>query len=481
MISSNLRRSSIYVTLLALVAVAYGPILKIGFLWDDHVFIEDNAYIRNWTAINIKHDFISTVSNGQGDAGFLRPVVTWSNRMDYSLWKLRPFGYHLTSLAVHFGNTILLYELILVLGCTPLTALLTACLFAVHPIGVEGLICVTGRATFLSFFFSAAALLFLAEPAPWRIVLALGSFALALLSKEESVVLPFFAALVWFIRGAPRRRYILLLPLFALLCLYLIYRRYLFGAMGVPPETLYTIRFFLQAFPRILSHYIRLILVPWNLHSHRMIMRMSHSWFLSLIGWTSALALTWYKRREYPFVFFCLFWFVIGLLPPALAMVHGGFMLDHWGYWIAPAVLLPLGKVFDILWTRERLARFAMLYFPLLIFYALVVRLNIELRNTDEKMYRWALHFTTSNPIKFNLGALLLQTGRPQEAILYFADYQRIYPEDSRNSYLLATAYEAVGHYQLAYRTLTELLRLNPDYKPAIVALNLLKTKRGLK
>ena len=39
-----------------------------------------------------------------------------------------------------------------------------------------------------------------------------------------------------------------------------------------------------------------------------------------------------------------------------------------------------------------------------------------RLRGTDEKMYRWALHFTTSNPIRYNLGVELLQTGRPAEA-----------------------------------------------------------------
>src|SRR5258708_3476359 len=131
---------------------AYAPVLRVGFLWDDHVFIEQNPYIRDWKLTTLKHDVTSTVSDGFGDAGYLRPTVTWSNRLDYSIWGLRPFGYHLTSLLLHLGNTLLLYELILVLGCTPMTALLTSCLFAVHPIGVEGLIFVTGRAAVFCIF-----------------------------------------------------------------------------------------------------------------------------------------------------------------------------------------------------------------------------------------------------------------------------------------------------------------------------------------
>jgi hypothetical protein len=54
------------------------------------------------------------------------------------------------------------------------------------------------------------------------------------------------------------------------------------------------------------------------------------------------------------------------------------------------------------------------------------VHLKVALRGSDEKMYRWALHFTSSNPIKFNLGLLLVDTGRPEEAARYLEDYRAI-------------------------------------------------------
>src|SRR6266446_1617178 len=98
--------------LLVLGLTAYAPVLQVGFLWDDHVLIEENPYIRSWSLDNLRHDFSTTVSNGIGDAGYLRPAVTWSNRLDYSMWKLHPSGYHATSLALHLGNTLLLYELL---------------------------------------------------------------------------------------------------------------------------------------------------------------------------------------------------------------------------------------------------------------------------------------------------------------------------------------------------------------------------------
>jgi hypothetical protein len=423
--------------------VAYAPTLRVGFLWDDHVLIEQNPYIRSWSATHLQHDFDSTVSNGQGDAGFLRPVVTWSTRVDYSLWKLRPAGYHFTNLLLHTCNAILVYELILLLGYSPMAAFLTGTLFAVHPIGVEGLLTVTGRATFLSFFFGLAALLLLNSPTPARFLLGLLSFTLALLSKEQSIIVPFLTGLVWTVQRVPRRRFFLLLPLLMVLGIYLAYRHYVFGKLGAPSDPLYTARFYAQAFPRVLTHYVALLFVPWNLHSHRLIMRLSHVWFLSLAGWLALVLWSYRHRQRFPWLFFSVFWLVIGLVPPSFAMVYGGFMLDHWGYWVAPAMLLPLSLLFDWLWSQgdtSRYKRAALLYFPILMAYALLTRLNIELRNTDEKMYRWALHFTTSHPIQYNLGMLLLESGRPEEALPYLVEYHDAYPEDPHGAAALAEA-----------------------------------------
>jgi hypothetical protein len=450
--------------------IAYAPVLKVGFLWDDHVLIEDNPYLHGWTRENLSHDIVSTVSNGKGDEGFLRPVLTWSNRIDYSLWKLRPFGYHLTSLAIHLANAVLLYELILLLGLTPMTALLAGSLFAVHPIDVEGLLCVTGRATFLSFFFGMLTLIFFAEPAPSRYALGLVSFALALLSKEESVILPFLVPLIWTVQRTTRKPYSMLIPMFGVLGIYLAYRRYLFGALGAPADPLYAARFMVQAFPRILTHYVRLILVPWNLYSHRLLPHLSHIWFLSLAGWVLIILWSWHRRQNHPLAFFSIFWLVISLLPPALLMVYGGFMLDHWGYWAAPAILLPLGHFFSQCWDRQEKPFYkgmALLYFILLISYALLTRLNIELRNTDEKMFRWALHFTTSHPIEYNLGILLLQTDRAREAIPYFTDVKEAYPENLNNLHALALAYWHTGHPKLAKMMLEDLVAKHPAFQPA--------------
>jgi len=155
------------------------------------------------------------------------------------------------------------------------------------------------------------------------------------------------------VRRETRRQFALLVPFGILLAAYLFYRHYLFGVWGLPPITFLSCAFLRKPSRVVLIHYVTLLLVPWNLHSHRLILHMSHVWALSLLGWTCLLLWAWRKPERSPMAFsFPLFGFS-SITPPALAMVHGGFMLDHWGYWIAPAVLLPLGILFDQLWARR--------------------------------------------------------------------------------------------------------------------------------
>jgi len=351
-------------------------------------------------------------------------------------------------------------------------------------IGVEGLLAITGRATFLSFFFGILTLLLTTSSDPLKIALGLFCFAMALLSKEESVIVPLLAGLLWTIRPTPRRPYRVLVPLFALLGVYLMYRHSLFGSLGAPSNHLYTAQFYVQAFPRVLTHYVALILIPWNLHSHRLILRLSHVWYLSLAGWMALGVFSYRKRQERPWLYFSVFWFVISLLPPSLAMVYGGFILDHWGYWAAPAVFLPLGLLFDELWTRRQETRYrklGALFFPVIVCYALLTRLNIELRNTDEKMYRWALHFTTSNPIQYNLGVLLLESGRAGEAIPYFLSVRSNYPDDLNNLHALALAYWKTGHPKIAIRLLQSVLKTHPDFQPAVQSLHMMQSTNAPK
>jgi len=68
---------------------------------------------------------------GQND--YWRPVFSLSLALDYSLWGLNPFGFHLTNIILHAINAVLLYSLGNKLqGRT--CAVFASLLYALHPI-----------------------------------------------------------------------------------------------------------------------------------------------------------------------------------------------------------------------------------------------------------------------------------------------------------------------------------------------------------
>ncbi len=467
-----------YRLMIALLAfTAYLPTLGTGFLWDDHVTVEANASLRTWSLENLKHDFSTDVFDGQGDP-YYRPLATLISRMDYSVWGLRPAGYHLTNLLFHLGNALLIAELILALGFPLLTAFLAGSLFAVHPIGVEQLMIVSGRAELMGLFFTLSTLLLLLRKTPRAIAFGYFSFIAAVMSKESGVVAPALLALVYYVRKEQKQTYYRIIPMLLLLPFYFVLRQAIVGPLLPRVEAWLTLRFFLQEFPAVLFRYTALILAPWNLHSHRALPHISSAWLVYLFALLSLVAyLIQHYRRT---ALFCIGWLLICLLPKTPVMIHGGFMLDHWMYPAALAIFLPLAMAVNAGWTSTQNNRrwlAAIGYFGFIIITALLVHLNVALRGSDEKMYRWALNFTRSNPIKYNLGILMIQQGRPKEAIPLLSDMLVYYPENPEAVRALSFAYWAAGYPRAGLMLLENFLKRYPNNPPCVAQLQEMKQR----
>jgi hypothetical protein len=82
-------------------ALVYVNALHNPFVYDDHRLIIDNTSLtdlHNWRAI-LYHDIS-------------RPLVNLSYAIDYAIWRgANPVGFHLTNLAIHVVNILLLYSL----------------------------------------------------------------------------------------------------------------------------------------------------------------------------------------------------------------------------------------------------------------------------------------------------------------------------------------------------------------------------------
>ncbi len=80
--------------------------LFVGFLSDDYDFLD---YVL--VAIQTPYPAWTLLTTSIGGASFFRPVINLSFLIDYRLYHLAPFGYHLTNL-LFFGGSIALVVLI---------------------------------------------------------------------------------------------------------------------------------------------------------------------------------------------------------------------------------------------------------------------------------------------------------------------------------------------------------------------------------
>lgn len=219
------------------------------FVWDDRKLIVDDPAITSWNhfAEIFSNDFFSR-NEDDVPYGYYRPVTTTSYLLDYTMWGLRPFGYHLTNVLLHAACTAMVALILLRLGIGLSASAIAALLFAVHPIHTENVAWIAGRTDLLAFFFTGVALLLHPlgstrdtqvrdAPLPrattasrsrrWLLLAAsVLAFTLALLAKEMSVVLIAWLVLIHLLvrRHTWRASAIAVSPYVCVLALYLVWR-----------------------------------------------------------------------------------------------------------------------------------------------------------------------------------------------------------------------------------------------------------------
>lgn len=246
----NIRRRDIHVLILYVVfgVAAYSNVVNAFFLSDDFELIGrvlEGGLPFTW---------------GQEHGGFFRPVLILSYFFDTSLWGIRPFGFHLTSLVLHALNAFLVFLLTRALLQTgrleaaeqqqqpeqqrrrARVAFLAGLIFLLHPSHTEAVAWVSGRADLLaSFFFLLSLLSYVAharEAKRGTLALSLASFSLALLSKESAACLPLvvFAVAVYLGEGESwtgrlKRSFGKAAPFLVLLGVYVAARAAVLGAL----------------------------------------------------------------------------------------------------------------------------------------------------------------------------------------------------------------------------------------------------------
>jgi tetratricopeptide (TPR) repeat protein len=187
-----------------LTAAAFLPTLQNGFVdWDDGAALVENPHYRGLGWEQLRWMFTSF------QLGHYQPLTWVSFGLDYLLWGMDPFGYHLTNLLLHAVNALLFYFLSLRLlslaasgpvasgdVARRVAAGFAALLFAVHPLRVESVAWATERRDVLSGLFWLLTLLAYLKAATGErkgkwLAAALVAYVFSLLSKAVGITLPF--------------------------------------------------------------------------------------------------------------------------------------------------------------------------------------------------------------------------------------------------------------------------------------------------
>ena len=164
-------------------------------LWADFLSYDDPFYVASNPLVL---GGLSWKSLGSACTSFAcanwHPATWISLMLDYQLYGLQPWGFHLTNVLLHVANTLLLFTLLRRLTLEWGPALFVAAVFGVHPLHVESVAWITERKDVLSTFFGMLALLAYVRGVQtgqtWRRYASCGWFALSLTAKPLLVTLP---------------------------------------------------------------------------------------------------------------------------------------------------------------------------------------------------------------------------------------------------------------------------------------------------
>jgi tetratricopeptide (TPR) repeat protein len=265
--------------LLGILALApYANSLTLDFVWDDRALILESPYVRDVRHLGegLVSDYWKNPDYPGSTRFFYRPLMTLSFFIDYSLWGENPVGFHATNLLLHLINVLLVYSCFSALASREL-ALVSAALFAVHPIHTESVTWISGRTDLLASAFVLGAFrsyLSLTHRSHALLRLwALGLlYALALLTKEVAIVLVVAVAvhLMWFSSPADpsRRRYkTALWILVGIALLYSIFRLYVLDMPFLTPAAR-PLSLLIFNLPRLLARYLLKLVFPLRLYAH---------------------------------------------------------------------------------------------------------------------------------------------------------------------------------------------------------------------
>jgi tetratricopeptide (TPR) repeat protein len=184
--------------ILFLTFIVFSGALDNGFTnWDDDVYVYNNFLIRNFSLENLQKIF----SEPMGASQIYRPLTYLTYLLDFQLWELNPYGYHLSSLLFHLLNVVLVFQIVKLLNKNLIVSSLVALFFAINPLKVEAVAWASSRVdvVFSAFYLGAMLtyILYLQNNLKVKyLIFTSVLFIFSLLSKPSAVTFPLVCLLL---------------------------------------------------------------------------------------------------------------------------------------------------------------------------------------------------------------------------------------------------------------------------------------------
>jgi Tfp pilus assembly protein PilF len=491
-----------------LTGVAFLPSLRNGFVnWDDYKNVVENPLYRGLGWANLRWMFTTF------HMGHYQPLSWVSLGVDYVIWGMDPFGYHLTNLLLHAANSVVFYLVCLRLfglidaspsphktHALPIAAALSALFFAIHPLRVESVAWITERRDVLSGFFFLVTLFYYLKAATagvasshrrrW-IALSLASYILSLLSKASGITLPLILLVLdvyplrrlgpnprqW-LGPASRNVWLEKVPflvfawaagIVALMAQH--------QAKAMRPLEQYDIASRIMQSFYAAGFYLWKTVLPFGLSPLYEIPLTPDPWKWSfLISGVLVIGITvtlFVQRRRWPAIFAGWIVYMILLMPTSgIAQSGAQLVADRYSYLSCMVWAVAAGGGFFQLWQLAWNRGVPRKLFDAVVIFATLVLVGLgsltwrqtQVWHNSEKLWRHALSIDPQSYFAHNnLGNGLAAQGRLDEAMEQFQQALRINPNDADAVYNLGNASAQKGKFEEADEQLQHALQLNPN------------------
>ncbi len=472
LVPRGIRTRTLVMLGLLLLIVTYGLQRGNGFIYDDHLLIIDNVPLS--TTQQVIEYFTGTHYEGQY---YYRPVTKLVYGLEKRLFGDHAAPYHAVNVAL-IGLVFVLFTAILrrlYPAASGSLAVFLSLLCCLHPVSASVVYPISGMETLLVTVFGMASLLSYLHGGRWSFPAAICCMVLALLSKEQGIIVPALLVLsdVTGLRDGQPHKWQRHLPRW--LCLagtvlvYLLIRLSVFEGrefQAASSEVAGTpLQSFLYTLQVVFTPFLNLYYEPYYANWY------SPARVTLSLAISGLILLAVYKRRSTiggSAIFWCAY-FLLAVLPTANLVGQETPFAERYVFAALPALAGLLAALASGVEFRGTTRTLALSAATLAFLLAVLVTVNRGPFYRDDLVF--SQQWVSTNPAhpgaRTLYGNALLRLDRREEATAHFEQSLKVTPDDIQQINSLGILYAADARVEEARALFQRALQIDPGYAAA--------------